>query len=49
MLNKIDIHENQIHLRNSRERYNIHFLEERLRTGETREPTTNTNKYTLFL
>ena len=48
---KINIHENQIHLISSQERYSLHFLKERLRTGETREPMTtcSANKYTLFL
>ena len=47
---KIHIHENQIHLINSQERYNLHFLKERLRTGETRKSTTtcSANEYTLF-
>ena len=37
---KIYFHENQIHLINSHEIYHLHFLKERLRAGETREPTT---------
>ena len=47
---KIHIHENQIHLINSQERYNLQFLKERLRTGESREPMTQCsgNKDTLF-
>ena len=47
---KINIHENQIHLISSREKYNLHFLKERLRTGKTREPNTtcSANEYTLF-
>ena len=47
---KIHIHENQIHLINSQERYNLHFLKERLRTSETRESTTScsASEYTLF-
>ena len=39
---KIYFHENQnqIHLINSDEIYHLHFRKERLRAGETREPTT---------
>ena len=37
---KIYFHENQIHLIKSHKIYHLHFLKERLRTGEMREPST---------
>ena len=44
---KIYIHENQIQLIHSQEIYHLHLLKERLRAGETREPTTtySANEY----